>query len=98
MKGAYHHILCSGAKANVSHAHSAPSLCDREENFGQFLDERRLLLRREHQVPITKALRGERGEYSASHAKVRRAHVGTLFSSGEAEGNSAKVICVHQRL
>ena len=61
--------------------------------------ERGLLFRREHQVPVALALRRERGEDPAAHAKIGRAHVRTFLRAFQAQGNprksSASMACIY---
>ena len=87
-------ILVRFRQADVCHSHASPSAFDGHEYVGQFLDERRLLLRRQHQVPVTLSSRCQRGENPAADAKVRLAHMRTFFSALEAEGDPPEVFKV----
>src|SRR6185503_16496876 len=62
---------------------------------GLLLDEVRLLLRREHEIPVALLLRGERSEYPAAHTEVGRPHVRALFGTFQAESNPAKIRWSH---
>jgi hypothetical protein len=79
----------------MRHPHSSPSARDGNENLGQFVDERRLLLRREHQVAVALLLRSERRKNSAAHPEVRVTHVGTFFGTFKAKGDPSEIVCLH---
>src|SRR5271166_158078 len=55
----------------MRHSHSSPSACDRNENLGEFLDERCLLLQREHQVAVALFRRCKCCKNSAANPEVR---------------------------
>jgi len=78
----------------MGHSHTSPTTRNGDENFGQFLHERRLLLRREHQVSVALVCRGERRKNSAAHPEVRFANVRILFGAMEAKGNPLRVVCI----
>ena len=80
----------------MRHSHSPPSASDGNENLGQFLDERRLLLLREHQVTVALLRRCERRKDSAANPEVRTPHVGTLFDTLKAKGDPSEIVCVHR--
>src|ERR1700722_3486642 len=90
------HILIRGGEPNMGHSHPPPSTRNRHEHLRQFLDKSSLQFRREHQVPIALALRGEGCKYSAAYAEVGCAHVRSLLSVLQAEGNPSKVFCIHR--
>src|SRR5271166_3509874 len=80
----------------MRHSHSSPSACDRNENLGEFLDERCLLLPREHQVAVALFHRRKRCKNSAANPEVRTPHVGTLFDTLKAKGDPSEIVCVHK--
>src|SRR5713226_5919304 len=82
----------------MGHSHAPPSTRDGNEDFGEFLDKRLLLLKREHQVAVALVCRGKRRKDSAAHAEVRIAHVRTLFGTLKAKGNPPEVVYVHRSL
>src|SRR5271157_1259042 len=82
----------------MRHSHSSPSTSDGNEDLGQFLDERSLLLRRELQVPVALVRRCERRKNFAADPEVRAAHVRTLFRPLEAQGDPSEIVCVHRVL
>src|SRR5208337_1553919 len=80
----------------MRHSHSSPSACDRNENLWEFLDERCLLLQREHQVAVALFRRCKRCKNSAANPEVRTPHVGTLFDTLKAKGDPSEILCVHK--
>ena len=67
----------------MSHSLPPPSAGDGNENVGQFLDECRLLLRRQHQVAVALGYRRERRKNSAANPEVGVAHVRAFFRTFE---------------
>src|SRR5690348_13238208 len=79
-----HHIFAGLRQPNMGHAHPSPAAGDRQENFGQLLDELGLLLRGKYQVSIAQDLRREGSEDPAAYPEVGRAHMGGLLGTFEA--------------
>ena len=73
-------------------AHASPAAGDRHEDLGRLADERRLDLRREHEIAVALRLGGEGGEDPAADAEIRRAHVRALLCPVEAEREPAEVV------
>ena len=71
---------------------------DGKEHFGQFLDERRLLLRRQHQIPVALLYRSQRRKNPPVHAEVHRPHMRALFRALQTQRNPPKVLCIHHVL
>lgn len=80
---------------DVGHAHAAPAAGDGKKHFGEFGDERLLLLESEHEVAVTLLGGSERGEDAAVDAEVGLAHVGGFLDVGEGERDAAEVVEVH---
>jgi hypothetical protein len=81
----------------MRHSHAPPSACDGQKNVGQLAYEVSLQFRGQHQVTVTLSLGGERGEYSAAHAEVRRPHMRGLLSAFQPQSDAAKICCIHSR-
>jgi predicted enzyme related to lactoylglutathione lyase len=65
------------------------------KTFWLFLNESSLLLRRQHQVPVTLALRGESCEYPAADTEIGHSHMRAFFGAFQTQRNSTEVYCIH---
>ena len=95
LESAAEDVFIGFCEDDVGGAHASPAAVDREENFGEILDEELLLLGIEHEVGVTLFDVGKGGEDVAADAEVGGAEVGALFGSGEAEGDTGEVVRSH---
>ena len=97
-EGAREDVFAGFGENDVGAALLAPAAGDGEEDFGEILDEKLLLLRREHEVAVAFLDMGQCGEDVATDAEIGCAEVGPLFGLGEAERNAREVIRGHEAL
>jgi hypothetical protein len=88
---AVQNILVGLVQLDVRHAHSSPAAFNRNKNLRCFLDERLLLIPREHQIPISLFRRSESRKNPAPHTEIRLAHVGTFFGARKAKRDPSEV-------
>jgi hypothetical protein len=79
----------------VSRSHLSPPSWNGQEEFWQFQNKFRLLVWREHQVPVPLILRCEGGKDPASYPEIGRPHVGAFLRPFEAQGNPTEIRCIH---
>src|SRR5690348_9025346 len=92
---AFEHIFANGCEADVSCAISSPSAVDGQEHFRQLLQERRLLLRGQHQVSVALLLVRERCKNPPTDTEVYCTHMRAFFGPFQAQCNPPKVVCIH---
>jgi len=95
LESALEDIFGGFGEEDVRGAMFAPTPVDREENFGEILDEKLLLLGIEQQIAVAFLDVGESGEDAAADAKIGSSEVRALLGVGEAEGDAAEVRRVH---
>jgi len=80
----------------LEYAVPAPPARDGNKQFGQLFHECGLLLGREHEIAVTLAFGGQRGEDSASHPEVSRPHVRAFDCPFEAQSNPSEIRHFHR--
>lgn len=92
------HVFARRGKPYVRHAHASPTAMYRQEDVRHFFCKCGLLLWRELQISIALFCRGERGENSSAHAKVRIAHVRTFFGAFKTQSDAPKILQGHRTI
>jgi hypothetical protein len=92
------HVFTGFAENDVRRTFFAPAARNGEEDFGEILDEKLLLLGREHEVAVAFRDMSQRGENVATNAEIGGAEMGPLLGIGKAECYALEVIRGHVAL
>ena len=98
LEGTGEDVFAGFGQNDMGAAHLAPAARDRQEDFGEILDEKLLLLGREHEIAVALLDMGKRGENVATDAEIGGAEVAPLRGAGEAERDAREVVWGHEAL